>query len=83
MMARSSARSPSMFTFVRRHVFVTVFGVIAPVLIFICFIGYPIIYTIFLSFYEWNGMTPTKRFVGLANYASTVQRQVLLCRARQ
>lgn len=68
MMARSSARNQSMFTFARRHVFVTVFGVIAPVLIFICFIGYPILYTIVLSFYEWNGMTPTKRFVGLANY---------------
>jgi len=27
-----------------------------------------IVYTIYLSFFEWNGMAPTKTFVGLANY---------------
>jgi ABC-type sugar transport system permease subunit len=67
-MVRSSAGNLSLLTFARRHVFVTVFGLIAPVLIFVCFIGYPIVYTIVLSFYEWNGMSPTKKFVGLANY---------------
>ena len=67
-MARSSAGSLSMVGFARRHVFVTVFGVIVPVIIFICFIGYPIVYTISLSFFEWNGMSATKKFVGLSNY---------------
>jgi len=68
MMDRPSARNLSMLAFARRHVFVTVFGLIVPVLIFICFIGYPIVYTIVLSFFDWNGMSPTKKFVGLANY---------------
>ena len=27
------------------------------------------LYTIYLSFFEWNGMTPVKKFVGFANYA--------------
>ncbi|OWK20333.1 hypothetical protein AJ88_31275 [Mesorhizobium amorphae CCBAU 01583] len=55
--------------FARRHVFVTVFGVAVPLLVFACFIGYPIVYTIYLSFFEWNGMAPQKKFVGFANYA--------------
>jgi raffinose/stachyose/melibiose transport system permease protein len=59
--------------FARRHVFVTVFGVAVPLLVFACFIGYPIIYTIYLSFFEWNGMAPQKKFVGLANYAYLFQ----------
>lgn len=58
----------SFITFARRHVFVTVFGIVAPVALFACFIGYPIVYTIYLSFFEWNGMAATKKFVGLANY---------------
>ena len=68
----SSAKRLDDGTFVgyaRQHLFVTVFGVVAPVLVFACFIGYPIIYTIYLSFFEWNGMAPHKKFVGVANYA--------------
>ncbi len=55
-------------SFARRHTFVTIFGLVVPVLIFACFIGYPIVYTLILSFYEWNGMSPTRKFVGFANY---------------
>jgi ABC-type sugar transport system permease subunit len=55
-------------TFARRHVFVTIFGLVMPVLVFSCFIGYPIVYTIGLSFFEWNGMSPAMKFVGWANY---------------
>src|SRR5260221_9813824 len=54
--------------FARRHVFVTIFGLVMPVLVFSCFIGYPIVYTIGLSFFEWNGMSPATKFVGWANY---------------
>lgn len=31
---------------------------------------YPICYNMYLSFYEWNMVSPTKDFVGLANYTS-------------
>jgi ABC-type sugar transport system permease subunit len=59
----------SLLAFGRRHVFVTIFGIVIPIGLFACFIGYPIVYTIYLSLFEWNGMTPVKTFVGIANYA--------------
>src|SRR6476620_3433814 len=59
--------------YARQHMFVTVFGVIIPLLVFVCFIGFPIVYTVYLSFFEWNGMSPQKKFVGFANYAYLFQ----------
>jgi raffinose/stachyose/melibiose transport system permease protein len=59
----------SFVAFARQHIFVTLFGLILPVALFLAFIGYPIAYTIYLSFFEWNGMAPAKTFVGFANYA--------------
>lgn len=41
--------------------------------IFGFFMVYPILYNLYLSFYEWNMVTPTKKFVGFANYASVLQ----------
>ena len=42
---------------------------VAPALIvFIVFSIYPILNTIFLSFYEWDMISPTKEFVGIKNY---------------
>lgn len=32
------------------------------------FVLYPLFYTIYLSFFEWNMVAPTKKFVGLLNY---------------
>lgn len=54
--------------FARQHVFVTIFGVAVPLAVFIAFIGYPILYTFYLSFFEWNGMSPDMKFIGLGNY---------------
>jgi ABC-type sugar transport system permease subunit len=59
----------SFIAFAREHTFVALLGVITPVLVFCTFVGYPIVYTVYLSFFDWNGMTPTKHFVGIANYA--------------
>ncbi|MGD0473850.1 MAG: sugar ABC transporter permease [Candidatus Velthaea sp.] len=60
--------APSFATFAREHTFAAIFGVAMPVIVFCTFVGYPIVYTIYLSFFNWNGMTATKQFVGLANY---------------
>ena len=68
MSSRPSDERTSFIVFARRHVFVTLFGIVVPVALFACFIGYPIVYTVYLSFFEWNGMAATKTFVGLANY---------------
>jgi ABC-type sugar transport system permease subunit len=64
----SKRQGPSFLQFSREHTFVAVFGVIVPLVVFAIFVGYPILYTVYLSFFEWNGMTPTKTFVGLDNY---------------
>jgi ABC-type sugar transport system permease subunit len=66
--SRKQRESRSFLVFARNHLFVTIFGVVVPVVLFLAFIGYPIVYTIYLSFFQWNGMTPVKKFVGLANY---------------
>jgi ABC-type sugar transport system permease subunit len=59
----------ALIEFAHQHTFVAVFGIAMPLLLFAAFIGYPIVYTVWLSFFEWNGMSPDKKFVGLANYA--------------
>lgn len=37
-------------------------------LIYALILVYPTIYTIFLSFFQWNGISPVKKFVGFGNY---------------
>ena len=38
--------------------------------VFALFMFYPLFYTFYLSFFEWNMVKPVKKFVGLANYIS-------------
>lgn len=38
--------------------------------IFTVFMFYPLVYTVYLSFFDWNMTRPVKEFVGLANYIS-------------
>jgi ABC-type sugar transport system permease subunit len=40
--------------------------------IYLVFMVYPFLYTIYLSFTNWNGVAETKAFVGLANYARMI-----------
>ncbi|MGM7634546.1 carbohydrate ABC transporter permease [Bacillus sp. Hm123] len=45
------------------------YGLLIPsLLIFIFFMFWPFVYTIYLSFFDWNMVKPTKEFVGLQNY---------------
>ena len=39
-------------------------------ILFAVFMFYPLLYTFYLSFFDWNMTRPTKEFVGLANYIS-------------
>lgn len=41
--------------------------------VFGVFMFYPIFYTIYLSFFDWNMISPVKRFVGLQNYVRVFQ----------
>lgn len=40
------------------------------------FFAYPFVYTLFLSFHEWDMISPEKTFVGLANYKTTFADEV-------
>ncbi|MGE7545797.1 carbohydrate ABC transporter permease [Sporosarcina newyorkensis] len=41
---------------------------IPSIIIFAVFTFWPILYTVYLSFFDWNMISPTKEFVGLNNY---------------
>ena len=56
----------------------TSFAFVLPLLLlFLVFFAYPIIYNIIISFYDWNGISLTKTFSGLANYKNCWR--ILLC----
>jgi len=52
----------------RKHTFVFILGLVAPLTVFTVFAGYPILYNFFLSFTRWNGLSPNIQPVGLHNY---------------
>jgi ABC-type sugar transport system permease subunit len=55
---------------------------IAPALaLFALFVAYPVIDTIRLSFYDWDGIQPTKTFVGLDNFRELVTQDPYFPRA--
>jgi ABC-type sugar transport system permease subunit len=56
----------------KRNWFLLTFGIIFPFILFMIFIGYPMLNTIFLSLYKWNGITITKEFIGLQNYLDLI-----------
>lgn len=41
--------------------------------VFAVFMFYPLFYTIYLSFFEWNMVKPVKKFAGLSNYVSILK----------
>jgi raffinose/stachyose/melibiose transport system permease protein len=52
---------------------------IAPIYIFfLIYIAYPLLFTIQTSFYEWNGMSSQKIFVGLQNFINIFHDGILL-----
>lgn len=52
---------------------------IAPsMILFAIFSIYPILYMIYLSFHEWNLVSPVKKFVGIQNFTSIIKDDVFL-----
>ncbi|MCO7125489.1 sugar ABC transporter permease [Sporolactobacillus shoreicorticis] len=51
--------------------------ILPSLVIFAVFLIWPGIYTVYLSFLDWNLISPTKRFVGLQNYLSLFQDPTL------
>jgi len=67
----------------RRREYLTFLGFVAPnFILFGVFTFWPLIYSFFLSFQKWNMIAPTKKFVGLQNYARMLRDPTLLQVAR-
>lgn len=45
---------------------------VLPILLFLTFFVGPIISTVYISLHNWNGVAPTMRFIGLANYTALI-----------
>ena len=56
-----------------RHREVFVCGVLLPLLIYVAFVGYPVIYTIVLSFRRWDGFSRVIADVGFDNYRELLE----------
>lgn len=52
----------------RRERWVFLLFLVVPVVLFLGAYVYPVLNTIRLSFYDWNGMSPDMSYVGLSNY---------------
>ncbi|UUZ85100.1 hypothetical protein LJK88_16850 [Paenibacillus sp. P26] len=50
-------------------------------LIYLTVIFIPSLYTLYLSFFSWNGVGPHKDFVGLQNYAELILKDSVFPRA--
>ena len=59
--------SPSSLLNLKRHWVMYLAGFVLPVAVFVIFMGYPIVYTVYISLVKWNGLTQ-KDFVGFSNY---------------
>jgi ABC-type sugar transport system permease subunit len=46
-------------------------------LLYLIFVGYPFIQTIYFALTDWNGVRPTKNFIGLANFQEMVRDPLL------
>jgi raffinose/stachyose/melibiose transport system permease protein len=62
----------------RKHTFISLMGVVAPLMVFAVFAGYPILYNLFLSFTKWNGLSPNIKRIGLHNYIELARDPIFI-----
>jgi raffinose/stachyose/melibiose transport system permease protein len=51
--------------------------VLPALLVFVLFKGYPTLYNLYLTLFNWDGISPGKDFVGLRNYLALIQDPIL------
>ncbi len=56
------------FVEIKKHKLVFLTGIIFPLALYFVFIGFPLIKTIHLSLFTWDGLSETMPFVGFSNY---------------
>ncbi len=57
----------------RRSPLVGYLLVLPAVAVFVCYVAYPLVYTVVLSAYSWSPVHPSKIFRGLGNYAELLR----------
>ena len=62
----------------KRKVYSGYLFILPLVILFLIFIVYPIVYNIIISFYNWNGISIEKDFVGLSNYVTLLKDPILI-----
>lgn len=73
-------RNKNVLTFLKRNMAAYLF-ILPPLVLYGAFVLYPLVQTIGLSFTNWDGVSPTKQFVGWANYARMLKGDKLFARA--
>jgi len=66
--ARRARRRETRLELLRRRWFAYFFGLVVPVVVYGVFVGYPLLYSIYLAFVKWDLFAPHKEWVGLANF---------------
>jgi raffinose/stachyose/melibiose transport system permease protein len=61
-------RFANVSTLQRQQMYYGLLFIVPGLLIYLVFMAYPFLSTIYLSFTNWNGVAPTKEWVGLSNY---------------
>jgi raffinose/stachyose/melibiose transport system permease protein len=51
--------------------------VLPALLVFLLFKGYPTLHNLYLTLFDWDGISPDKTFVGLANYLAMLDDYIL------
>src|SRR5262245_47909894 len=75
---KSRSRSPQ-----RIQDRLTIFFFLLPaVIIFLIFVVYPIIQSVYYSFYNWKGFGPATHFIGLNNFKNILTDKVFLIALR-
>jgi multiple sugar transport system permease protein len=74
------AGAPGLLGWVRRHEEARFAWVsLAPALLFFAvFVGFPVVYSFYLSFHDWNMMSPRPDWVGLENYRALLRDELFI-----
>jgi ABC-type sugar transport system permease subunit len=65
---RRTRRRETRLELLKRRWFAYFFGLVVPVAVYAIFVGYPLLYSIYLAFVKWDLFAPHKEWVGLANF---------------
>lgn len=66
--AETAARPVGLWHAFKKHWLVYLLGVALPLALYVAFVGYPLVYSVYLSFVDWNGLSAHMAFIGLGNY---------------